>query len=78
MKENEVAYPDDETLANTEVFTTLDDEISLAMDTAWSDIRSFNQTANDLFAPTVFLILVIATVSINVVRSRAQKKRIEY
>ena len=78
MKENQVAYPDDEALANTEVFTTLDDEISLAMDTAWSDIRSFNQTANDLFAPTVFLILVIATVSINVVRSRAQKKRIEY
>ena len=35
------------------------------MDTAWSDIRSFNQTANDLFAPTVFLILVIATVAIN-------------
>ena len=78
MKENEVAYPSDDALANTEVFTTLDDEISLAMDTAWSDIRSFNQTANDLFAPTVFLILVIATVSINVVRSRAQKKRIEY
>ena len=78
MKENEVAYPSDDALANTEVFTTLDDEISLAMDTAWSDIRSFNQTANDLFAPTVFLILVIATVAINVVRSRAQKKRIEY
>ena len=48
------------------------------MDTAWSDIRAFNQTAKDLFAPTVFLILVIATVSINVIRSRAQKKRIEY
>lgn len=78
MKENQVAYPSDDALANTEVFTTLEDEISAAMDTAWSDIRSFNQTANDLFAPTVFLILVITTVAINVVRSRAQKKRIEY
>ena len=78
LKNNQVAYPSDEALENTEVFTTLDDEISLAMDTAWSDIRAFNQTANDLFAPTVFLILVIATVSINVIRSRAQKKRIEY
>ena len=78
MKNNPVAYPSDDVLANTEVFTILDEEISKAMDTAWSDIRSFNQTANDLFAPTVFLILVIATVAINVIRSRRIKKRIEY
>ncbi len=78
MKENTVAYPSDEVLANTEVFTNLEEEIGLAMDTAWSNIRSFNQKSNDLFAPTVFLILVIATVAINVIRSRAQKKRIEY
>lgn len=78
MKENTVAYPSDEVLANTEVFTNLEEEIGLAMDTAWSNVRSFNQKSNDLFAPTVFLILVIATVAINVIRSRAQKKRIEY
>lgn len=78
MKNNPVAYPSDDVLANTEVFTILDEEISTAMDTAWSDIRSFNQAANDLFAPTVFLILVIATVAINVIRSRRIKKRIEY
>ncbi len=78
MKNNPVAYPDDAVLENTEVFTILDDEISAAMDTAWSDIRSFNQASNDLFAPTVFLILVIATVAINVIRSRRIKKRIEY
>ncbi|MBR6610015.1 MAG: ABC transporter substrate-binding protein [Oscillospiraceae bacterium] len=78
LKENPVAYPSDDVLANTEVFTILDDEISAAMDTAWSDIRSFNQASNDLFAPTVFLILVIATVAINVIRSRRIKKRIEY
>lgn len=78
MKENPVAYPSDDVLANTEVFTTLDPEISTAIDTAWSDIRSFNQASNDLFAPTVFLILVIATVAINVIRSRRQKRRIEY
>lgn len=78
MKENPVAYPSDDVLANTEVFTTLDPEISAAMDTAWSDIRSFNQASNDLFVPTVFLILVIATVAINVIRSRRQKRRIEY
>jgi len=78
LKGNPVAYPSDDVLANTEVFTILDDEISTAMDTAWSDIRSFNQASNDLFAPTVFLILVIATVAINVIRSRRIKKRIEY
>lgn len=78
MKENPVAYPPDDVLENTEVFTTLDPEISTAMDIAWSDIRSFNQASNDLFVPTVFLILVIATVAINVIRSRRQKRRIEY
>ncbi|MBR4035773.1 MAG: ABC transporter substrate-binding protein [Oscillospiraceae bacterium] len=78
LKNNPVAYPSEDALENTEVFTTLDDEISKAMDTAWSDIRSFNQASNDLFVPTVFLILVIATVAINVIRSRRIKKRIEY
>lgn len=78
LKNNPVAYPSDDALENTEVFTTLEDDISKAMDTAWSDIRSFNQASNDLFVPTVFLILVIATVAINVIRSRRIKKRIEY
>ena len=78
MKENPVAYPSDDVLEHTEVFTTLPDEIGLAMDTAWSDIRSFNQSSNDLFAPTVFLIIVLATVGINVARSRQIMKRIDY
>ena len=78
LKENPVAYPSEEILENTEVFTILDEEISTAMDTAWSDIRSFNQASNDLFVPTVFLILVIATVAINVIRSRRIKNRIDY
>ncbi len=78
LKNNPVAYPSQEILDNTEVFTTLSPEISREMDIAWSDIRSFNQSANDLFAPTVFLILVIATVAINVMRSRRQRKRIDY
>ncbi len=78
LKNNPVAYPDDDMLENTEVFITLDEEISAEMDIAWSDIRSFDQSSNDLFAPTVFLILVIATVAINVIRSRQIKKRIDY
>ncbi len=78
LKNNPVAYPSDEVLANTEVFVTLPEEISREMDIAWSDIRSFNQSSNDLFVPTVFLILVIATVAINVIRSKRERKRIDY
>ena len=78
LKENLVAYPTDEMLENTEVFTTLSDEISAELDTAWSDIRSFNQSSNDLFVPTVFLMMVIATVAINTIRSRRLKNRIDY
>ena len=78
LKNNPVAYPSDEMLENTEVFTTLSDEISREMDIAWSDIRSFNQSSNDLFVPTVFLIMVIAIVAINTIRSRQIKKRIDY
>jgi len=78
LKNNIVAYPTDEMLENTEVFTTLSDEISTELDTAWSDIRSFNQSSNDLFVPTVFLIMVIATVAINTIRSRQTRNRIDY
>ncbi|MBQ8604071.1 MAG: ABC transporter substrate-binding protein [Oscillospiraceae bacterium] len=78
LKNNLVAYPTDEMLENTEVFTTLSDEISKELDTSWSDIRSFNQSSNDLFVPTVFLIMVIAIVAINVIRSRQLKNRIDY
>ena len=78
MKNNIVAYPTDEMLENTEVFTTLSDEISAQLDTAWSDIRSFNQSSNDLFVPTVFLIMVIATVAIKTIRARQTRNRIDY
>ncbi len=78
LKNNIVAYPTDEMLENTEVFTTLSDEISAELDSAWSDIRSFNQSSNDLFVPTVFLIMVIATVAINTIRSRQKRNRIDY
>ena len=78
LKNNLVAYPTDEMLENTEVFTTLSDEISVQLDTAWSDIRSFNQSSNDLFVPTVFLIMVIATVAINTIRARQTRNRIDY
>ncbi len=78
LKNNIVAYPTDEMLENTEVFTTLSDEISAELDTAWSDIRSFNQSSNDLFVPTVFLIMVIATVAINTIRARQTRNRIDY
>ncbi|MBR5520673.1 MAG: ABC transporter substrate-binding protein [Oscillospiraceae bacterium] len=78
MKNNLVAYPTDEMLENTEVFTTLSDEISAELDTAWSDIRSFNQSSNDLFVPTFFLMMVIATVAINTIRSRQVRNRIDY
>ena len=78
LKNNPVAYPSDDMLENTEVFTTLPADVSLAMDTAWSDIRSFSQSGNDLLMPTMFLIIVLATVAINVIRSRQIKKRIDY
>ncbi len=40
IRNNPIAYPSEEVLANTETFTVLSDELNAYMDKAWSDMRT--------------------------------------
>ena len=71
-----IAYPSEEVLKNTETFEALPDEINAAMDTAWSDMKSYDESGGGWVIP-VFMLLAIALTCFNVWRRRARKKRKE-
>lgn len=76
LANNPIAYPSEEVLANTETFISLPDEINAAMDTAWSDMKSYDESGGGWVIP-VFLLLAIAMTCFNIWRRRARKKRKE-
>lgn len=71
-----IAYPSAEVLANTETFIALSDEVNAAMDTAWSDMKSYDESGGGWVIP-VFMLLAIALTCFNIWRRRARKKRRE-
>ena len=71
-----IAYPSAEVLANTETFISLSDEVNAAMDTAWSDMKSYDESGGGWVIP-VFMLLAIALTCFNIWRRRARKKRRE-
>ncbi len=77
VKNNPIAYPSAEQLANMETFNVLPDELNTQMDKAWSDMRGGTEAGNGWLIP-VFLAVAIALVVIIVWRSKAKKKRNEY
>ena len=76
LANNPIAYPSEEVLANTETFISLPDEINAAMDTAWSDMKSYDESGGGWVIP-VFLLLANAMTCFNIWRRRVRKKRKE-
>ena len=76
LSNSPIAYPSEEVLKNTETFEALPDEINAAMDTAWSDMKSYDESGGGGVIP-VFMLLAIALTCFNVWRRRARKKRKE-
>jgi len=64
LKYSEVAYPSEEVLANTEVFTVLPDEINAAMDKAWSDMKSYSEGGSSWLIPVGLVVAVAGGVLI--------------
>ena len=77
LKYSEVAYPGEEVLANTEVFTVLPDEINAAMDKAWSDMKSYSEGGNGWVVPVILVAAVAVIVFLFWSRSR-KKQREDY
>jgi spermidine/putrescine transport system substrate-binding protein len=77
VKENPIAYPSDEVLANMETFTVLPDELNRHMDEAWSAMRGGSDKGIGWLIPVALGVLVVLIVVI-VVLGRRKKKREDY
>lgn len=69
-----IAYPDEDVLANSEVFRDLGPETGKLMDQLWTDIRSYNEGSRQWIAPVILLAVVAASVCIVLLRMRKKKR----
>ncbi len=74
LKYSEVAYPSEEVLANTEVFTVLPDDINAAMDKAWSDMKSYSEGGSSWLIPVALVVAVAVIVLLFWSRNRKQQR----
>lgn len=74
IRNNPIAYPDREVLANTEIFTVLPAQLNMAMDAAWSAMRGGSQDDNGWLVLLFLGGMVLATVLLSL-RNRARKKK---
>lgn len=77
ISSNPIAYPDDETLENTESFLYLPKATSDLYDKLWTQILSNDQRYNEWFVPILMVVCVAVSIGINIMRS-IKKKRNTY
>lgn len=77
LKYSEIAYPSQEVLDKAEAFTTLSAQVNSALDTAWSDMKSYDEGGSGWMV-LVFLILALAISVFNIWRRVRKKLRNEY
>lgn len=74
LRDSELMYPDPALIERSEYPSVISGELNSAMDMAWSQMKSFDDTGNQWLVP-VFLLVAIAMTVFNVWRRRARKKR---
>ena len=74
LRDSELMYPDPALIERSEYPSVISDELNSALDLAWSQMKSFDDTGNQWLVP-VFLLVAIAMTVFNVWRRRARKKR---
>lgn len=67
---NEVAYPDSETLANSETFRNLSDETNKLLDDLWIEVRIGTITADFWIAVAFLAMGVIALCAMSIYRKQ--------
>ena len=77
LKYNEIAYPGDDVMGKAEVFTTLPDEINAALDTQWSEMKSYEEGGSGWMV-VVLLLLALAISFFNIWRKLRKKARDDY
>ena len=77
LKYSEIAYPDSEIIAKSEVFITLPDEVNSSLDMGWSDMKSYDEDGNGWMV-IAFLVLALALSVFNIWRKLRAKFRNNY
>ena len=73
VKANKIAYPDSSFVDGTETMVVLSNELNVAMDEAWSDIRSFDEKSNKWLVPLLLVLMVVMTIFVIVSRNYRKK-----
>ncbi len=74
MQQNEIAYPAQEVLTNTEAFVFLPAETSTLMDKLWTEILSNDKNYSKWTIPAFLLVGILFSIGINVRRMILKKK----
>ena len=77
LKYNEIAYPGEEVMSKAEVFTTLPDEINAALDSQWSEMKSYEEGGSGWMV-VVLLALALVISFFNIWRKLRKKVRDDY
>ncbi|BFJ87048.1 spermidine/putrescine ABC transporter substrate-binding protein [Ruthenibacterium sp. CLA-JM-H11] len=77
LSESDLMYPSDELLQKSEAMVVLSDEINSAMDTAWSDVRSYDTSESAWLMPVLVVVMLILAVG-GFVRASIRKRHKDY
>ena len=73
IKNNKVAYPEQDVLSKTECYVYNSKEINELIDSLWIDIMIADEDNNVWVMPVFIVVCMIALISTNVIRSRLKK-----
>lgn len=77
LKYSKIAYPGEEVMSKAEVFTTLPDEINAALDSQWSEMKSYEEGGSGWMV-VVLLALALVISFFNIWRKLRKKVRDDY
>ena len=76
ISENEIAYPPQEVLDKAESFLSLPSETNKLLDLLWTEVKSENTNTNPWIVPVILVLMLLASIAINVIRRIRNKKKI--
>lgn len=77
LKYSEIAYPGEDVMGKAEVFTTLPEEINAALDSQWSEMKSYEEGGSGWMV-VVLLVLAVLVSCCNIWRKLRKKARDDY
>lgn len=77
LKNSPIAYPGEDVMENAEVFVVLPDEVNAALDSQWSEMKSYEEGGSG-WTVIVLLLAAVALSCFNIWRKMRKKMRDDY